>query len=176
MAIDKVQPLKLEDPSSGTQLDAFPTSLSPQQDHIECAGIVLDEATARDEAVRIYRNSGKMIFIDAENSPHTLTDLLASAGGFDEEIHRQLNQLTHNIDETSYDEIVRVNGFVSSITTWDSNAKITKVREENITRVNGKVSQIVTIQYDNAGVAKETLTENFVRSGGKIISNTRVRS
>lgn len=79
MAIDKVRPLKLEDPASGgTETDEFPTSLDPREDHVQCAGIVLEDATHSDENVRVYRDGDDMKFQDTTNpTPATLSDLLA---------------------------------------------------------------------------------------------------
>lgn len=83
MAIDKVQPLKLEDTSTGgDDLDQFPTELDPREDHVECAGLVLDDADHRDETTRIWRDGSDMKFQDETNpTPHTLADLLAGGGG-----------------------------------------------------------------------------------------------
>lgn len=40
MAIDKVRPLKIENPSEGgTQTDPFPTEMNPTQDYVATAGI-----------------------------------------------------------------------------------------------------------------------------------------
>lgn len=178
MAIDRVQPLKLEAPDTGgDQVDEFPTAVNVNEDHIECAGIVLDDADHRDETTRIWRVGDNLTFTDSSNpTPHTLTDLLAGSGGMTEESHRLLDQLTHEIDESSFDEITRVSGKVTNITVWDGPSKLKKIREAVISRTGGKVSQIVTTQYDAAGLVKETLTEVIARTGGKVVSITRTRS
>ena len=93
----------------------------------------------------------------------------------DVEAHRLLPQLTHWIDASTYDEILREFGKVASITTWNSISKTRKIREELVTRASGKVSQLVAIQYDELGVEKERLTEIYTRTNGKISSITRVR-
>jgi hypothetical protein len=173
--MDKVQPLKIEDSSTGGgEVDQFPTSMDPQEDHVECAGIVFDDASHRDESVRVYRDGDDLKFLDNTNPvAHTLSDLLS--GGLSEEGHRQLDQLTHEIDESSYDEVTRVGGKVISVTVWDGPSKLHKIREVLVTRVSGKVSQLATKQYDSSGALKETLTEVFSRVGGKISSITRTR-
>lgn len=81
MAIDKVRPLKLEDPESGgTETDQFPTSLDPSEDHVQCAGVVLEDATHSDENVRVWRDGADLKLQDTNNpSPATLTELRASS-------------------------------------------------------------------------------------------------
>lgn len=80
MALDKVQPLKLEDPTTGgDDVDLFPTELDPVEDYIECRGVVLANDTTRDENVIISRNSSSdLTFKDSANTtPLTLTQLFA---------------------------------------------------------------------------------------------------
>jgi hypothetical protein len=175
MAIDRVHPLKLEDPTTGgDQIDQFPTELNPLEDHIECAGLVLDDASNRDEAVRIYRDGDDMRFMDAIiSTPCTLSDLLA--GGMTEEQHRLLPSSNHWIDQDSYDEITRSGGKTTQVVTWDSPLKTRKIREEVITRTGGLVSQLVTSNYDGSGILHETLTEVITRTGGRVVNITRTR-
>ncbi len=174
--VDRVLPLKLEDTSSGgDEIDTFPTSLDPFEDHIECAGLVLDETSTRDESVRVYRSGGNLTFVDASNpTPHTLSDLLA--GGMGEDAHRLLDQLTHAIDEDSFDEVLRTNGKIDSIITWETDAKLKKIREVTVSRSAGKVASVVLKQYDASGVLKEQLTETYTRVNGRISSVNRVRA
>jgi hypothetical protein len=178
MAIDRVHPLKLEDPTTGgDQIDQFPTELNPLEDHIECAGLVIDDTDNRDEAVRIYRTGDDMMFMDVNNpTPSTLSDLLAGGGGgLTEEQHRLLPQSTHWIDQNSYDEVTRSGGKVTSVVTWESPSKVRKIREELITRISGYVSQLVTLNYDGSGVLHETLTEVFTRTSGRVVNIARTR-
>jgi hypothetical protein len=84
VALDKVQPLKLEDPSTGTQLDSFPTALNPQQDFVESMGIVIDDLSNRDEKTVIDRLGNDMRFKDGNNvTPVTLSQLVAGPGSID---------------------------------------------------------------------------------------------
>ena len=84
MALDKVQPLKLEDPATGTQLDMFPTALNPQQDFVECMGVVIDDASNRDEKTVVDRLGNDMRFKDGNNTtPVTLSQLVAGPGSTD---------------------------------------------------------------------------------------------
>jgi hypothetical protein len=77
--IDRVQPLKLEDPGTGGgETDQFPTELNPQEDHLECAGVVFDDVSHRDETTRVWRDGADLKFLDQNNpTAHTLSYLLA---------------------------------------------------------------------------------------------------
>lgn len=92
------------------------------------------------------------------------------------ESHQLLNTLLHNIDENSYDEIIRINNKVSSIIIWTDETKVLKIREMQLTRgFNDRITQIITTQYNDLGAAVETLTETINRECGKVSSITRSR-
>lgn len=91
-----------------------------------------------------------------------------SGGGLDIPTHKALDQLVHNIAETSYEEITRVNGVVSSIILWVTSAKIQKIREEIFTRTSGLISIIVKKQYNAVGNLIETLTGTISRTGSVV--------
>lgn len=95
-------------------------------------------------------------------------------GGISTPQHRALDQLVHDIAETSYLEVTRTQGRVSSIIVWTDSGKTVKIREVLITRSNGTVSQIVTKQYNGSGTLVETLTDTVTRSGGKVASIAEV--
>jgi DNA-binding beta-propeller fold protein YncE len=82
MTIDRVQPLKFEDPATGgDETDQFPTALDPHEDHVELAGLVFDDATHRDETTRVWRDGDDLRLKDVNNSDApTLTDLRAGGG------------------------------------------------------------------------------------------------
>jgi len=181
MAYDKVKPLKIESADTGgTQDDQFPTSLDPQEDYIEVRGLVLDDASNKDETTVLDRDGDNMQFKDVNNpTPVTLTTLVAGGGGLTPVTHRSLDQLVHEISEDAYLEITRSAGKTSAITYWTDSGKTIKIRDTVITRdIGGKVSQTVITQYDAAGAAitGETLTTTITRSGGKVASMTMVRS
>lgn len=97
--------------------------------------------------------------------------------GITEGQHEILDTLVHEIDETSYDEVIYGSGNrVSAYIIWETAAKLKKIREEQYTYVGGKVSQSVTIQYDGTGVAKMTMTETYTYSGNRVTSVTRTKS
>lgn len=85
-------------------------------------------------------------------------------------IHMALDQLTHNISETSYMEVTRSGGQVTNVTYWTDSGKTTKIRETAISRTGGLVNQVVMTQYDSMGVASEVLTGTITRSGGQVQS------
>jgi len=172
VALDRVKPLKLESiDTGGNSDDEFPTSLNPQEDHVECAGVVFDDPDQIDESTVITRVDADMLFKDGNNPAYvTLTELLAGEGGLTEVTHETLDTLVHEIAETSYEEITRTSGRVTSIIIWATSAKLKKVRETTITRAAGKVSVIVEEQYDAAGTLKKTLTGTITRTSGRVSS------
>jgi hypothetical protein len=42
MAVDKVKPLKLEEPTSGTEFNQFPKEADPTEDYIAAKGIAVE--------------------------------------------------------------------------------------------------------------------------------------
>lgn len=79
MTIDRVQPLKLEDSGTGgEETDAFPTALDRNEDFIDCHGLTLQNVISNDDIVRIQRSEGNLEFLDAHNTPITLTTLLTN--------------------------------------------------------------------------------------------------
>jgi hypothetical protein len=97
-------------------------------------------------------------------------DPRTGGGGLTPASHKVLDQLVHNIAETSYLEITRTNGQVTDVVYWTDASKTTKVRETNITRASGLVSQVVIKQYDGTGTLAETLTGSITRANGQISS------
>jgi len=74
MAIDRVLPLKLENPADGgTELDIFPTEVNPTNDYIGAKGFVIEN----NENIRIDADaSGNMIFRDVvTGTTYTLAQL-----------------------------------------------------------------------------------------------------
>lgn len=91
--------------------------------------------------------------------------------GITEAEHELLDTLTHWLDETNWQEMVRDgNNKVTNAIHWETSGKLKKVREVIITRAAGKVSQIDIIQYDSTGVEKQRLVLVIARTGGKVSS------
>ena len=104
-------------------------------------------------------------------------DPRSGGGGITESQHEVLDTLVHDIDETSYDEVIYSGNRISQYITWTSAAKLLKIREEQYTYGSGgKISQVVTTQYDGAGVVKMTMTETYTYSGNKVSSITRTKT
>lgn len=102
---------------------------------------------------------------------------LRSGGGISESQHEALDTLVHEIDESSYDEVIYGSGnLVSTYIVWETAAKLKKIREEQYTYAGSKVSQSVTIQYDGTGAVKMTVTETYTYSGSRVTSVTRTKS
>jgi len=174
---DRVQVLKRESAAlGGDSADEadYPSPIEPQEDAIECAGLYLQDGAARDEAVYIERNAGAMRFRDTANTtPVTLSDLLGTAA-----VHETIDSLVHEIAETSFVQVVRTSGRVTSIVVWETAGMLKKIRETLITRASGQVSVIVEKQYDGAGalLAGQTLTHTVSRSGGQVDSIASVET
>jgi len=82
MALDRVQPLKIEDTSTGMEEDLFPTALDRNEDFVDCHGVTLQGTESDDEEVVLGRDdSGHMVFQDEHVAPVTLSAL--TSGGFD---------------------------------------------------------------------------------------------
>lgn len=117
--------------------------------------------------------NGEFKFVDSVGvfNPRT------GGSGITEAQHEALDTLTHDIDESSYDEVTYGSGNrVSTYIVWETAAKLKKIREEQYTYSGNNVSQSVTIQYDGAGAVKMTMTEVYTYSGNKVTSVTRTKS
>lgn len=178
---DRIQLLKQESSSfGGDSADEtdYPAPIAAQEDAIECAGVYLQDAGARDENVWIERNGNDLRFRDVSNpTPVTLTTLM-SGGGISEATHENLDTLTHRIAETSYLEVTRSSGQVTSVIVWETAAKLKKIRETTITRSGGQVSTFVEKHYDASGalITGQTITNTVTRSGGQVASIDAVQS
>jgi hypothetical protein len=181
VSLDKIKPLKIESlDTGGNSNDEFPTSLDPENDHVECAGIVLDDPGQVDETTVIWRDNTDMKFKDGHNpSGATLTDLL-NTGGITPEQHEALRTLTHDVVQDSWDEVLRdLNRRISQVTTWTSQTlPRLKIRDVLLTRGAGnRVTHVVTIQYDVAGAEVYRIIEDLARNTYHLITDiTRTRA
>ena len=81
MAISRVQPLKIEDTTTGgDNNDAFPTGLDRNNDMVDCRGVALQDDISNDETVLLDRSGGDMMFRDQYNTPISLSDLRINIG------------------------------------------------------------------------------------------------
>ena len=92
--------------------------------------------------------------------------------------HRPLDQLVHNIAETSYDEYVYTGNRVDAIITWTNSGKTVKIREELFAYTGSKVDTITTKQYDDVGtlITGETMVETYNFTAAKLDDVDRVVS
>jgi hypothetical protein len=84
-------------------------------------------------------------------------------GTFSEPQHESLHTLTHFIASSSYEQVT-YSGTprrISSVVTWDSSAKVRKVRESRYTYVGNRVTTLIDVQYDTTGSLKYALTESI---------------
>lgn len=178
---DRVQVLKRESAAlggNGADDVDYPTPLSAQQDALESAGVYLQDASNRDETTYVAREGADMVFTDQNNPvPVTLTTML-SGGGISSGQHEALDSLVHEIAETSYVQVGRTGGRVTSIVVWETVGMLKKIRETLITRASGQVSVVVEKQFDSAGVVVvgQTLTHTVSRSGGQVGSIASVET
>jgi hypothetical protein len=155
VSIDKVQPLKLEDPTTGgDDTDLFPTELDPLEDYVECRGVALANDTTRDDNVIISRNSSSdLTFKDLTNTtPVTLTQLLA---GSELKIHA-----------TSFDVIFNpptdeVRGSVTGLSETPLRAYGFSAIEQSVAVQSGFTYTIHVLKYNTNGFDyKVTITED----------------
>lgn len=99
-----------------------------------------------------------------------------AGGGITESEHRDLDQLVHDIQEDSFEEIIRSGFQVTDVIIWTDSGKTTKIREENITYTGLQATQITRTQYDAAGVAVEIVVEDVTYTGFLATSITRTRT
>lgn len=90
----------------------------------------------------------------------------------DEERHRVLDQLVHNIAETSYQEIVYVNNQLLAVIYWSDNTKTVKIREHLYSYMSNRLSTEIVKQYDQNGVliSGQTLTGTFYYTGNVLVN------
>lgn len=107
MALDRVQPLKIEDSASGgDELDSFPTGLNRNEDYVDSRGSVYQNDTSNDETVMVDRDSGNnLVFTDPLAGSHTLSSLLDRTG----DVKRLLiNSTGHVLHDTIGELVLKV--------------------------------------------------------------------
>jgi hypothetical protein len=132
-------------------------------DFIESSSLASVEGELR------YHNTGRFSFYDSTGE----FDPRSGGGGLSESQHEGLDRLTHNINESSYDEYITSGNKITDVITWTDSGKTLKIREINLTYTGSKVTQAVTIQYNGSGTEVERLTEVPAYSGNTITSITR---
>ena len=103
----------------------------------------------------------------------------AAGGGLTPASHRVLDQLVHDVAETSFTEVVYSGNQVTDVIIWTDSGKTQKIREESYTYTGNKVTTVVTKQYDGSGTLIPTIgtyTETITYSGARVESITGVLS
>jgi hypothetical protein len=137
-----------------------------------------DEGVRLDPGTEHPTQNGELRYVDGvgfrffENG----VEVGLAGSGITEGQHEGLDTLVHEIDETSFDEVIYTASFITQYIVWASPAKLLKIREEQYTYSAGMVSQVVTIQYDGTGAVQMTMTEQYTYSGSRITSVTRTKS
>lgn len=143
-------------------------------------------------AVFIYPPGASIVGFDptglsittAKNVQDALKDIANNATGISPNIHKELRQLIHFIDDGPADGFVSgafkeilpaSNPFPTSIIWWESSAKIYKIIEKTYTYNSNKtISQVEWKMYDNDGVTVlATVTDTITYSGIFELSRTR---
>lgn len=103
----------------------------------------------------------------------------AAGGGLTPASHRVLDQLVHEVAESSFTEVVYSGNRVTDVIIWTDSGKTQKIREESYTYTGNKVTTVVTKQYDGSGTlipGTGTYTETITYSGARVDSITGVLS
>jgi hypothetical protein len=115
----------------------------------------------------------------AKNVQDAIRDVANNASGISSSQHEILDTLIHNIAEDGYSVITYSGNNIINYTIWTDSSMVTKIRDYTINYTispcNQKIDQVVTKQYNNLGLVVQTLTENFVYSGNKIINITSTK-
>lgn len=171
---DRVQLIKQESTAlGGDDADAAEwgsNPIEPQEDAIEAAGVYLQDAANRDEAVLIWRDGD---VIKAKDVTYGTVELLgASAGsGITAAQHKALLQLIHFIDEGPAESFTtgatkEVTGTVFPTKELWKRADTTKLVEKNITWTGVNPTTIEWIMYDTDGsTVLATVTDTISYSG-----------
>lgn len=104
-------------------------------------------------------------------------NLRSGGSGITEGQHEGLDTLVHEIDETSFDEVIYTGNDITNYIVWTSPAKVLKIREELYTyNTSHRVTQLITIQYDASGVEKMRTTEVYTYTiANRVASITRTK-
>ncbi len=180
VTLNRVQPLKIEDPDTGSQDDDVPTALDKNQDYIDTRGIAFQNSTSDDSVVLVYRDdSDNLTFTDPVlGSTKTLSALADSISSSQ---HPALLQLAHFVDEGPAE------GFVSGATkttTYSGSdptqelwrrSDNTKLVEKSITYTGADATTIQwKIYAANGTTVLKTMTDTITYAAG--LEQTRTRT
>lgn len=170
MAIDKIKPLKIENPSNGgTQTDPYPTETNPAQDYLSAKGLALEG----NEVAVISGLSGVMNFQDSiQTSQITLTQLRTA-------INNTFNNSTNGFVSTNVqaaiEEARNTNpySYVTSTTAVStSSTTYTTVTGMSITPVAGTYLVIFNTRATTTGASAQAEFALF-NAGTRVTESTR---
>ena len=176
---DRVQVIKQESAAlGGDAADEDPFlnfPIEPQEDGIECAGVFIQDGSNRDETTYISRNGNDLLFKDINNAELTLTDLVAGAGGVTN-VGADIDFLLENDPpEPDCDYTITRSAGVVTKEEWTRTGG-NLLKSVDYTRAAGQVDVIVTKVFATNGTTIEGQTTiDFTRSGGQVVSATKVR-
>jgi hypothetical protein len=124
---------------------------------------LLEQNDGGNENVLISATSGNNVNLD---------------GYVDEEKHRELDQLVHQLDEDYYEEVSYNGIFPTVVIYWTDINKVIKIREHQYSyNAQRRLSQQIIIQYDEAGTEVERLTLTYTYLPfGRLNTVTSVRT
>lgn len=176
--VDRIRPLKFEDPSTGgTETDQFPTGTNPNEDFVDSRGTTYQDDSSDDDLVRISRDGNDLTFLDINNTVKTLSDLVSGTGGLTVEAHKIIRHIIHFMEEGpaegSYKESAWSGILPTNETWWETSSKIDKIYEVNYTYTGINPTTIERKIYDTDGDLLVTVTDTVTYSG--ILEDTRTR-
>lgn len=188
MALDRVQPLKIEgSDTGGTDEDLFPTGANRNEDFLDCRGITVQNDSSDDEVTVVSRDaSDNMTFKDGANATSvTLTDLVAGTGGITEASHKVLKDLIHFIDDGPGDgwasgsfkeTLPTADPFPTQEIWWTTTGKTHKIVSLDTTRNVNKTpaTEVWKIYAADGSTVLVTVTDTIAYSG--VFETTRTRT
>jgi hypothetical protein len=175
VALDRVQPLKIESIDTGGDAnDLFPTGVDAQHDYYEGAGLVINDPTHRDETTVIDRVGNDMKFKDGNNpSGFTLSQLAAGGGSGMEYVEYLLGNDPIRAGESSY--AITYSGSSVTKEEW-KRGDLTLVKSADYTYVSSRCTQeVVKVFALDGTTVLAQVTWTYTYSSGKISSGSMTR-
>jgi hypothetical protein len=164
----RVQPYKDETVAGGGLSGnsvAYPSTIAPTLDAMECAGLVLDDYNGgtpiQDTSVTVLRTGDDLVLTDITNGALAIS---VFARNYDFLLASDPDRVTANLT------ITRSSGLVTTLT-WVNNSTSKTIKTVAITRSGGLVSSIVTKVFAaNGTTIVAQLTKTLTRTSGLVTS------
>lgn len=121
-------------------------------------------------------DDGCVLFRDGEFVFRDNLGIFNPRGGLSEAEHEELDTLTHELVEDSFDEVLYAFRQPVNITTYTDATKTTKIREVQVTYTFRQPTEVITIQYDASGIELYRVTETITYAARQVSTITRVRT